>query len=97
MIFRTCSDARLYSFSMRISDVNYYQLPKCWHLFIERKLRAYSSAQDKKSTIYRKSKQLVTMLKDYFEGLTICVAALIARELIKTYIENMCREEQINP
>ena len=91
MIFRTCSDARLYSFSMRLSDVSYYQLPKWWHLFIKRKLRAYSNAQDKKS------KQLATRLKDDFEGLTICVAALIDRELIKTYIENMCREEQINP
>ena len=42
-------------------------------------------------------KQLAIRLKDDFEGLTICVAALIDRELIKTYIENMCREEQTNP
>ena len=108
MIFRTCSDARLYSFSMRLSDVNYYQLPKWWHLFIEIKLRAYVKAPSicrnfgQAPYIYRKNrtfiiKQLATRRKDDFEGLTICVAALIDRELIKTYIENMCREEQINP
>ena len=65
--------ASLYIISMRLSEVNYYQLLKWWHFFIEIKLRAYSNAQDKKS------KQLGTRLKAGFEGLKPNLQSIASR------------------